>query len=195
MIMFNHTHQIPAIVFIFLGTTGCDEDDEGRSPHGRRVSGTHRVTFDCLFLNESIRIFTFLFDTNQQITDILTKGSFSRVVWNELMTLCLLFSESFHRSSSSVVAALVPSARKMTKRSRHSRDQDSKVSVASSEPNPEGNRALALAAVRHHKSSPPISAQEMTQSDVPRQQRPGRASGDRSHQESRRQRNGRVKME
>ena len=93
----------------------------------------------------------------------------------------MLFSESFHRSFSSVVAALVPSARKMTKRSRHSRDQDSRVSGASSKPNPEGNRALALAAVRHQKSSPLISAQEMTQSDVPRQERPGRASGDRLH--------------
>ena len=69
----------------------------------------------------------------------------------------------------------------MATRSRHSRDQDSKVSVTSSKPNPEGNRALALAAVRHHKSSPLISAQEMTQSDVPRQERPGRASGDRLH--------------
>ena len=57
MIMFNHTHQIPAIVFIFLRTTGCDEDDEGRSPHGRRVSGTHRVNLDWSFLKESISFF------------------------------------------------------------------------------------------------------------------------------------------
>ena len=84
----------------------------------------------------------------------------------------MLFSESFHRSSS---------ARKMAKRSRHSRDQDSRVSGASSKPNQEGNRALALAAVRHQKGSPLISAQEMTQSDVPRQERPGWAPGDRLH--------------
>ena len=136
----------------FLGQSGCDEDDEGRSPHGRRVSGTHRVNLDWSFLKESISFFfTFLWDTNQQITDILRKGSFSRVVRNELMTLFGIVSESFNRSSPSVVATLVPCAHKMAKTSRHSREEDSGVSGASSKPNPEGNRAFALAAVRHQK--------------------------------------------
>ena len=46
---------------------------------------------------------------------------------------------------------------------------------------PEGKRVLALASVRHTKSSPLISAQEKTQSDVPSWQNPGQASSVRLH--------------
>ena len=92
-----------------------------------------------------------------------------------------IVSESFHHSRSSVVAALVPSAHKTANRSRDSTDEVSKVRGESSRPNPEENRAFALAAVRHQKSSKLISGQEKTQSDVPSQENPGHASGDRLH--------------
>ena len=72
---------------------------------------------------------------------------------------------SFHRSPFSVVAALVLPAHQMAKRSRVSMDEVSKVRGASSKPNHEGKRLLSLAAVRHHKSSTLIPAQEKTWSD------------------------------
>ena len=40
---------------------------------------------------------------------------------------------------------------------------------------------LALAAVRHEKTSPLTSAQEKTQSEIKGQENPGQASGDRLH--------------
>ena len=49
---------------------------------------------------------------NQQIAYILTKGSFTRDKWNESMILFGMVSESFHRSSSSVVATAAPSEKK-----------------------------------------------------------------------------------
>ena len=48
---------------------------------------------------------------------------------------------------------------------------------ASSKSIPEGKRDFALAAVRHQKSSPLISGQKRTQSDVKGQENPGHASG------------------
>ena len=44
-----------------------------------------------------------------------------------------------------------------------------------------GRRVFALAAARHAKSSPLISAQDQTQSDVKDQENPGQACGDRLH--------------
>ena len=49
----------------------------------------------------------------------------------------------------------------------------------SSNPNPEGNRAFALAAVQHQKRSPLIPAQEKTPTDGKGQENPGQASYDR----------------
>ena len=68
------------------------------------------------------------------------------------------------------------------------------------EANPESNRAFALAAVRHQKGSPLISAQEKMQSDDPSQENPVQTSGDRLHctgttRKLERQRHGRVKKE
>ena len=71
-----------------------------------------------------------------------------------------------YRRPFSVVAALVPLARKLAQRRRHSVDEFSKFEGASSKSIPEGKRALALAAAPHQKSSPLISAQEKSQSDV-----------------------------
>ena len=85
------------------------------------------------------------------------------------------------RGPFSVVAALVPPAQKMTKRSRHTIDEVLKFEGASSTIISRRNRALALAAVRHQKSSLAISAQDNTQFDVKGQENLGQASGDRLH--------------
>ena len=87
------------------------------------------------------------------------------------MILFGIVSWSFHRSPFSVVAALVPRAEMMAKRSRQLTDEASKYTVASSKPKPEGKGVLALAEVRHPKSSPSISADETTPSDVKGQER------------------------
>ena len=80
-----------------------------------------------------------------------------------------------------VVASLVPFARKMAKRNRHSVDEVSKFECASSTSVPEGKRAFALAAVRNQRSSLLIPAQEKTQSDVKGQENPRQTSGVRLH--------------
>ena len=84
---------------------------KGRSSHIRHVYRTHRVNLDWFFferdnLNSNNTVTNG--QTNQQIADILTKGSFTRDTWNELMSLFGIVSESFHWSPFSVVAALVP---------------------------------------------------------------------------------------
>ena len=118
----------------------------------------------------------------QQIVHMLTKVSFTFDTWNALMVLFGIVSQSFHRRARlQSLLALVPSAHKMAKRSRPSVDEVSKGRGPSSNAHPKGSRAFALAAVRHQKSSPLISAQEKTQSDVPSQEEPGQASGDRMH--------------
>ena len=87
--------------------------------------------------------------------------------------------ESFHRSQFSVVAAWVPPAQQMAKRSRPFTDEPSKHTGALRQSKPEGKRVLALPSVRHQKSSPVISAQEKTQSGVKDEENPNRALGDR----------------
>ena len=68
--------------------------------------------------------------------------------------------ESFHHSPFSVVAALLPPAQQMAKRSHISTDEASKYTGVSPKSNPEGKRVLALASAQHQKSSPLISVQE-----------------------------------
>ena len=82
--------------------------------------------------------------------------------------------ESFHRSPFSVVAALP--AQQMAKRSRPFTDEASKYT---GEPKQVCKRVLALVAVRYEKSSPLISAEEETQSDVKSQINSSHASKDR----------------
>ena len=65
--------------------------------------------------------------TTQQIADVVSGGSFTRDKWNELMILFGVVPESFHRSPFSVVAALVPLAHEMVKRSRPFADEASKL--------------------------------------------------------------------
>ena len=69
--------------------------------------------------------------TNQQIADI-TKSSFARNEWNELMIRFGIVPESFHHSPCSVVAALVPLAYEVAKRGHPFTDEASKYTGASS---------------------------------------------------------------
>ena len=76
----------------------------------RHVSRTHRVNLDWLFkrrhLNSNISV---TYDhANQQIADMLTKGSCTSDKWSELMVLLGTVPESVHRSPFSIVAALIP---------------------------------------------------------------------------------------
>ena len=81
------SHQ-EALLYVF-------EDNEavikmitkGRSPTMRHVSRTHRVALDRLFyrINLDSQIQIKYIDTKNQLTDTLTKGSFTRDEWNHLL--------------------------------------------------------------------------------------------------------------
>ena len=60
---------------------------KGRSPTMRHVSRTHRVALDWLFdrINLDSKIQIKYIDTKNQLTDILTKGNFTRDEWNHLL--------------------------------------------------------------------------------------------------------------
>ena len=62
---------------------------KGRSPTMRHVSRTHRVALDWLFdrINLEPKIQFDCVDTKNQLADTLTKGSFSRDGWNQLLRL------------------------------------------------------------------------------------------------------------
>ena len=104
------SHQ-EALLYVF-------EDDKavikmiikGRSPTLRHVSRTHRVALDWLFdrINLDPKIQIKYIDTKNQLTDILTKGNFTRDKWNHL--LCLFNISHF---SSTVCSDT------MAKRSQH----------------------------------------------------------------------------
>ena len=81
---------------------------EGRSPTMRHVSRTHRVAFDWLFdrINLDSKIQMKYIDTENQLTDILTKGNFKRDGWNDL----LCFFNIGHFSSTACTAAMAKRA-------------------------------------------------------------------------------------
>ena len=62
---------------------------KGRSPTMRHVSRTHRVTLDWLFdrINLDSKIQIKYIDTKNQLTDMSTKGNFTRDEWNHLLCL------------------------------------------------------------------------------------------------------------
>ena len=62
---------------------------KGRSPTMRHVSGTHRVALDWLLdrINLDPKIQIKYLESNNQIADIETKGSFTRDEWNHLLHL------------------------------------------------------------------------------------------------------------
>ena len=77
---------------------------KGRSPTMRHVSRTHRVSLDWLFgrINLDPKIQIKSIETKNQFADILTKGNFTRDVWNHLLNL---FNVS-HFSSTACTAAM-----------------------------------------------------------------------------------------
>ena len=91
-----HSSRKEALLYVF-------EDNEavikmiikGRSTTMRHVSRTHRVALDWLFdrINLDPKIQIKYIDTKNQLTDILTKGNFTRDEWNHL--LCLFNSSHF----------------------------------------------------------------------------------------------------
>ena len=99
IMMFTNIDSVPsnvqsscqeALLYVF-------EDNEavikmiikGRSPTKRHVSRTHRVALDWLFdrINLDSKIQIKYIDTENQLADILTKGSFTRDEWNHLLCL------------------------------------------------------------------------------------------------------------
>ena len=62
---------------------------KGRCPTMRHVCRTHRVALDWLFdrINLDSKIQIKYIDTKNQLSDILTKGSFTRDEWNHLLCL------------------------------------------------------------------------------------------------------------
>ena len=120
----NSTHQIPAIVLScpFLGDNEAVINIivKGKSPHVRHVSRTHHVNLDwpVATINLSSNTSEKQAHTNQQVADLLTRGSFTHDKLNELASLFVSVSESFHRSPFLVVATLVPLAHQVAKRSR-----------------------------------------------------------------------------
>ena len=78
---------------------------KGRSPTMRHVSRTHRVALDWLFgrINLDSTIQIKYIDTKNRFADILTKGNFTRDVWNHL--LCLLNISHFRPTVCSAAMA------------------------------------------------------------------------------------------
>ena len=70
---------------------------KGRSPRMRHVSRTHRVTLDWLFdrINLDPKNQIRYIDTKHQLADTLTKGSFTRDEWNNLLHLLNISHFSF----------------------------------------------------------------------------------------------------
>ena len=81
---------------------------KGRSLTMRHVSRTHRVALDWLFdrINLDSKIQIKYIDTKNQLTDILTKGNFTRDEWHHLLKL---FNIS-HFSSTACTAAMAKRA-------------------------------------------------------------------------------------
>ena len=96
---------------------------KGRNPTMRHVSRTHRVALDWLFdrINLDPKIQIKHIDTKNQLTDLLTKGNFTRDEWNRSLTL---FNIS-HFSSTACIAAMAKRAQqesgeeRVTAKSRH----------------------------------------------------------------------------
>ena len=118
-----------ALLYVF-------EDNEA-SPAMRHVSRTHRVALGLLFdrINLDSKIQIKYIDTKNQLADILTKGSFTRDEWNNLLNL---FNIS-HFSSTACTAAMAKRAQqgsgegRVTAKSRPMRNLTARVpSVVSS---------------------------------------------------------------
>ena len=78
-----------ALLYVFEDEAVIKMIIKGRSPPMRHVSRTYRVALDWLFdqINLDSKIQIKYIDTKNQLADILTKGSFTRDEWNQLLCL------------------------------------------------------------------------------------------------------------
>ena len=69
---------------------------KGRSPAMRHVSRTHRVALDWLFdrINLNPRVQINYVESKNQLADILTKGSFPRDEWHNLLHLLNIMNDT-----------------------------------------------------------------------------------------------------
>ena len=74
---------------------------KGRSPTMRHVSRTHRAALDCLFdrINLDPKIQIKYVDTKNQLAHMLTKGSFTRDEWDDLLRLLNIMNFSISSCS------------------------------------------------------------------------------------------------
>ena len=95
---------------------------KGRSPTMRHVSRTHRVALDWLFdrINLDSKIQIKYIDTKNQLSDILSKGSFTRDEWNHLLNLFYIS----HFSSAACTAAMAKRANKDQEKNMSQPNQD-----------------------------------------------------------------------
>ena len=83
----NSSHQEALLYLLEDNVAVIKMIIEGRSPTMRHVTRTHRVALDWLFdqINLDHKIQIKYIDTKNQLTDILTKGNFTRDEWNHLL--------------------------------------------------------------------------------------------------------------
>ena len=100
-----HSSRQEALLYIFQDNEAVIKMIiiKGRSPTMRHVSRTHRVALDWLFerINLNPKVQIKYIHTKNQLTDILTKGNFTRDEWNHL--LCLLNISRFSSAECSEV--------------------------------------------------------------------------------------------
>ena len=85
-----HSSHQEALLYVFEDSEAVIKMIiEGRSPTMRHVSRTHRVALDWLFdrINLHPKIQIRYIDNKNQLSDILTKGNFTRDEWNHLLCL------------------------------------------------------------------------------------------------------------
>ena len=92
---------------------------KGRSPTMRHVSRTHRVALDWLFdrINVDAKIQMKYVESKNQLADILTKGSFTRDEWHNLLHLFNIMNDTTFSCSHSSTAG---KRSEMSKRSQES---------------------------------------------------------------------------
>ena len=99
---------------------------KGQSPTMRHVSRTHRVALDWLFDRNNLhsKIKVRYIDTRHQLADILTKGNFTRVEWNNLLHFFNIshFSSTCCAKISSLISCTKTMAKRMQEQKREERN-------------------------------------------------------------------------
>ena len=98
----------------------------GRSPTMRHVSRTHRVALDWLFdrINLDPNIQIKFVDTENQLTNMLTKGSFTRDEWDHLLRLVNIVNFSMFSCSQFLTDRKQCAMSKIVQESTRRREED-----------------------------------------------------------------------